>query len=97
LLLSTEHDPLQSTRWRTQALDWLKFDLAVWSKMLESNTPQSRQVVAQTLHHWKADPDLAGIRDEAALAKLPQDEQQAFRALWAEVDALLNKSRAAQH
>jgi hypothetical protein len=36
---------------------------------------------------------LAGLRDEAALAKLPEDEQEACRALWAEVDALLTKAR----
>ena len=49
--------------------------------------------IAQTLQHWKADPDLAGLRDPAALAKLPEDEQNACRALWAEVDALLTKAR----
>ena len=51
------------------------------------------QFVAQTLQHWKADTDLTGMRDAAALAKLPEDEQKACRALWAEVDALLAKSQ----
>jgi hypothetical protein len=31
--------------------------------------------VVQTLRHWQQDTDLAGIRDAAALAKLPQDAQ----------------------
>ena len=40
----------------------------------------------------RKDPDLAGIRDEAALVKLPEEEQKAFRTLWAEVEALLKKA-----
>ncbi len=82
-------------RWRKQALDWLKADLAAWSKILESGPPQARPAIAQTLQHWKADTDLNGLRDAAALAKLPEDEQKACRALWAGVDALLAKSRQA--
>jgi hypothetical protein len=39
------------------------------------------------------DPDLAGTREEPASAKLPADEQEACRALWSEVDALLAKAR----
>ncbi len=34
---------------------------------------------------------LAGLRDATALAKLPEDEQKACRALWTEVDVLLAK------
>ena len=86
-------DDTAKTRWRKQAMDWLKADLAAWSKILESGPPQVRQVISQTLQHWKADTDLVGIRDPAALAKLPSDEQKAFAALWAKVDALLKKAQ----
>ena len=48
----------------------------------------------QTLQHWKSDRDLAGIREGTTLAKLPEDERKACRALWAEVDALLKKANA---
>jgi hypothetical protein len=41
------------------------------------------------LAHWQEDADLIGIRDKAALEKLPPAEQQAFTQLWAEVAALL--------
>ena len=73
-------DDAAKARWRKQAIDWLKADLAAWSKVLESGPPQARQAISKTLQHWKADPDLAGIRDDAALAKLPADEQKACRA-----------------
>ena len=35
------------------------------------------------------DPDLAGVRDVAALAALPEAERDEWRALWVEVDRLL--------
>jgi hypothetical protein len=80
---------------RKQALDWLKADVAARSRLLDNGPPQVRNAVANTLLHWKRDPDLTGIRDEAALSKLPADEQQACRALWAAVDELLKRARGA--
>ncbi len=88
----TPLDEAAKARWRKQAIDWLKADLAGWSKILESGSPQARQAVTQTLQHWKADADLAGIRGPAALAKLPADEQTTCRKLWSQVEALLAKS-----
>jgi hypothetical protein len=41
---------------------------------------------------WQKVTDLAGIRDAAALANLPADEQKAFTQLWADVAALLKKA-----
>ena len=60
---------------------------------METGTPQDRSSVAMTLQKWKSDPDLAGIRDEVGLGKLPEDERKACRTLWAEVDALVKKAR----
>jgi hypothetical protein len=82
-------DDAAKARWRTQARDWLKADLAAWGKGLESAPDQVRASIRQTLQHWKADSDLVGLRDEAALAKLPVEEQKACRVLWTEVNALL--------
>ncbi len=79
------------TRWRKQAMDWLRADLAAWSKLLVSAALQERQSILDTLAHWKADADLANLRDPAMLVKLPADEQKACSALWAEVDALQAK------
>jgi serine/threonine-protein kinase len=86
-------DEAAKARWRKQAIDWLQADLGAWLKSLDKATPQARQAILQTLQHWKADPDLAGLRVPTALAKLPEDERKACRALWAEVDALLAKAR----
>ena len=40
---------------------------------------------------WKADADLADVRDPDALAKLPEAERKAWQSLWADVDAFLAK------
>jgi hypothetical protein len=41
------------------------------------------------LAHWRRDPDLAGVRDPDALAALPGEERDGWRALWDEVDRRL--------
>jgi serine/threonine-protein kinase len=84
----------ERTRLRKQALDWLRADLALWAKQLETGQPADRVAEQQMLKHWQQDRDLAGLRDAAALAKLPAEEQEAWTQLWADVAALLNKAEA---
>jgi tetratricopeptide (TPR) repeat protein len=86
-------DDAARAKLRVQALDWLKAELAAWAKVLDSADAQARLVVLQTLEHWRADSDLAGIRDPDALAQLPEAERAPWRSLWANVDALLARTR----
>ncbi len=85
-------DDAAKAKLRRQALDWLKAERTAWGKLLESGPPQARPFIVRTLSHWQKDTDLAGIRDAAALAKLPADERAAFTQLWADVAALLKKA-----
>jgi serine/threonine-protein kinase len=89
-LRSTEAD---RTKLRKQALAWLEVDLTAWSNFLGSANPGQRQLIAETLKHWQQDTDLANVRDEAALTKLPDDERKAWKSLWANVEALLIEAR----
>jgi serine/threonine-protein kinase len=84
-------DDASKVKLRRQALDWLKAELAACSKTLESGAPQARPAVVSTLEHWKEDSDLAGIREPAALARLPQEERAACKQLWSNVDGLRSK------
>jgi WD40 repeat protein/serine/threonine protein kinase len=77
---------------RRQALDWLKAELTAWSKHIESGPPQNRLNISLQLSDWKQDNDLAGIRDAAALAKLPAEEKKAFLQLWTDVAELKKKA-----
>ena len=55
--------------------------------------PAARERVRQALTEWRADPDLAGLRDPVEVEKLPADERKDCRALWREVDVLLSLAR----
>jgi len=85
-------DDAEKAKLRGQALDWLTTEMKAWDKFFASGTLQDRQLIAQTLKHWQQDSDLAGIRDAAALAKLPANERAAFTAVWADVAALLKNA-----
>jgi Flp pilus assembly protein TadD len=86
-------DKLQA-RLRQQALGWLQEDLAAWKQIAGKGLVQARAAVQKTLRHWQKDPDLASVRDQAALAKLPEAERQAWQKLWADVAAVLAQARA---
>jgi eukaryotic-like serine/threonine-protein kinase len=85
-------DDAAKAKLRRQAHDWLRRELAVWAKILDSGAADMKAQVAPTLQHWKEDTDLAGIRDEKELAKLPEDERAAFKRLWNDVDQLLTRA-----
>jgi tetratricopeptide (TPR) repeat protein len=82
-------DAAERGRLRGRALDWLKASLAECCKELDGHQPQARQPIEQALRLWLTHPDLAGVRDAAALAALPETERAAWGRLWAEVAALL--------
>src|SRR5262249_60786246 len=52
-------DGAAKTKLRRQALDWLKAELTVWSKLFESGPPQDRPAIVATLSAWQQDADLA--------------------------------------
>src|SRR5262249_1576009 len=79
----------ERARWRAQAGQWLRADLDAWAKKLESGLAVDRARVYKTLAWWREDPDLAGLRDPGGLNKLAADERKQYRALWAEVAAVL--------
>jgi serine/threonine-protein kinase len=78
---------------RQHARLWLKAELDAWAKLIGEGKPESRTQVVRTLRHWQEDPDLGGVRDPAALAKLPQAERAAWQAVWDEVATLLKKAQ----
>jgi hypothetical protein len=83
----------EKAKLRQQARDWLRADLVLRGQQLEAGTDSARREVRAKLEHWKTDRDLAGVRDPEALDKLPDEEWQAWRAFWGEVDALLVKAQ----
>jgi tetratricopeptide (TPR) repeat protein len=88
-------DDTARAEWRNHARKWLQSDLAFFEQAVRGGQPQTRVAVRQLLQRWRSEPDLAGIRDAAALAKLPPEEQDAFRKLWGRVDGLIRTSGGA--
>jgi len=80
--------------WRRQAVARLEQRLGYWKTLLAGGKKSDgKRTVVGALKHWKHDPDLAGLRDETALEKLPESERRACRAFWRAVDALLDEAR----
>jgi len=86
-------DEAERTRWRRQARDWLRADLAVWAMTLDSGSPAARALVRKLLTHWQVDPDLAGVRESSAMDKLSTEERKECLALWQAVGNLLRRAR----
>jgi tetratricopeptide (TPR) repeat protein/serine/threonine protein kinase len=84
-------DDKERARLQRQALDWLRADLALWAKKAQSGDAAARVVAQAKLRHWQEDADLAGLRDAAALDKMPESERGDWKKLWANVKDLLKK------
>jgi len=82
--------------WRRQAREWLRADLAAWTKGLKTGSAVNRAAIVQKLAAWQTDPDLAGLRDPGALDKLPGPEREECRELWNDLGVRLARE-SAQH
>jgi serine/threonine-protein kinase len=71
-------------RLRRQALDWLR--AAVELRIQQSKVGKP---VGSAFTTWKTDSALTSVREQAALAKLPDAEREEWQRLWVDVEALL--------
>jgi serine/threonine-protein kinase len=85
-------DDAERARWRRQALEWLRLDLAWWGKALDGGKGQARAQVRAWMQHWRSVGDFAGVRDNDALARLPAEERKEWERFWGEVDALIRRA-----
>jgi hypothetical protein len=76
-------------------LTWLRADLAVWARLSRQGEVGPGRLARQ-LGRWQSDPNLAGLRDQDALARLSAEERQACQKLWADVAALLKRAGGAK-
>jgi hypothetical protein len=76
-------------RLRQQAWALLRAEVATQARRLSSGSPAEATAARQVLEVLRGLPVLAGVRDRAGLANLPEPERQAWQALWQEVEGLL--------
>jgi serine/threonine-protein kinase len=79
----------EQTHWRRKALEWLRTDLVLLSKKLDSGLRADADIVKEMLTLWQDEPDLAWLPEPAGLEGLAEDERKDCLALWAEVGAVL--------
>src|SRR5579884_1632391 len=78
-------DKKERALWRKQALDWLRADFQHHRKQLSGADAKTIQQVLTKLDRWHSNADLDCVRDEKALAELPEAERREWRKLWEEV------------
>ncbi len=88
-------DEPERVRLRKQAVEWLRADLALWTNQTGSETME-RELLQKALKRWQDDSDLASLRDDDTVAKLPADERDLCRKLWTDVAALLKRAASAK-
>ncbi len=76
---------MQSAPTCAEALAWLRNDLAGW-------WTADKTAVGTWAQYWHQNPDLKGVRGDAALAKLPEAERREWRKLWEDVEALRKRA-----
>lgn len=85
-------DDKERARWRRQALEWLRQDLAWWSKQLDDADARIKTGVRYRLGRWPLDPTLARVREKEGLARLPAEERQQWASLWSDVDSVFRRA-----
>jgi Flp pilus assembly protein TadD len=83
-------DDSERARLRHQALDWLRAEMAAWDRLMEKKPNHARVGAQNELRMWRRDKDFNVVRG-AALAKLPEAEQQAWQQLWDDVEQMLKR------
>jgi hypothetical protein len=76
-------------RLRQQAWMLLRAEVATQAGRLSSASPAEATAARQVLEALRGLPVLAGVRDPAALANLPEPERRTWQAFWQEVEGLL--------
>ena len=83
-------------RFRQEARALLRAEVAAQAQRLASASPAEAAAARQVLEAICGLPVLAGVRDPAALADLPEPERQAWQQVWQEVEELLQRSNPAR-
>lgn len=81
-------------RWRMQAREWLRADLAAWTGMADHGAGATPDLAGEMLKLWQGDPDLGGLRESDALDRLPEEERPNWSALWQQIGGALAQLRS---
>lgn len=80
---------------RRQALNWLKAEYSAWAERHRLGRPGQRTVAATAVRVWLHSEDLACVRDEQMLSKLPFEERRDWQTLWEKITSLAARDPSA--
>jgi serine/threonine-protein kinase len=83
----------ERVRWRAQARQWLRADLAARARAIDAGPTATPEANRTALTRWRNEPDLACVRDPGGLNKLPAAERKQCLALWADLAAVLARTQ----
>jgi tetratricopeptide (TPR) repeat protein len=83
----------EQARLRQQALAWLSDEFQWVTSGWKLAKPNEKKPWVTRLQYWKGDIALSSVRDQDALARLPQGERHAWEALWRQVDEFIKTNR----
>ena len=63
----------------------------MYRRLLNKEPDKVRSAVSERMQHWWQEEDFVGVRDPAALAKLPEVERKEWQTLWQEVQVLASQ------
>ena len=81
----------QKTQRLTEALHWLELTLSSYSALFDRDADNQGPQIKRILTLWLNDPDLASVRDEQQLAKLPRTAQEQWEKLWNDVKSMITR------
>jgi Tfp pilus assembly protein PilF len=85
-------NPVERARLRRQALAWLRQEASRWESALQKATPEQQILVRRALEQLVRESDLAALRDDEALARLPASERAEWSKAWSEIEALSKRA-----
>ena len=86
---ATRLDEGERANWRTQALAWLRDELASRKTKLANDSSEDRASLRTTLSRWRSSADLARLREPGSLQPLSDGDREAWATFWREVDHLI--------
>jgi Tfp pilus assembly protein PilF len=81
-------------QYRSRALTWIRMELDALTNVHQISGRLFANQLQSDLRSWQSDPDLACVREAESLSRLPEDEQQAWRTLWKDVQSLVDRVSA---
>jgi tetratricopeptide (TPR) repeat protein len=83
----------ERSHWREKALEWLGADLVIRREQVKSGKPEQTRDARAKLRYWQTDADLAGVRDNEALAGMAEAERDNWSKHWHTVAGLVETKK----